>query len=75
MNINKNIGVWMDHSSASFIHLNSHKNSFKVISQFTTDVKEEALSRSEILMHTKEQTLNKAYYKEIADEILRYDCV
>ena len=75
MNINKNIGVWMDHSSASFIHLNSHKNSFKVISQFTTDVKEEALSRSEILMHTKEQTLDKAYYKEIADEILRYDCV
>lgn len=75
MNLTKNIGVWMDHSSANFINLNTKKNSYTVISQFTTDVKDEALKRNEHLMHIKEQELNEAYYKEIADEILRYDRV
>ena len=35
----------------------------------------EALSRSEDLMHNKEQQMHEAYYKEIADEILKYDNV
>ena len=75
MSVTKNIGVWMDHSSANFINLNTKKNSYTVISQFTPDVKDEALTRNEHLMHVKEQGLNEAYYKEIADEIVRYDRV
>lgn len=75
MNTKKNIGLWMDHSTANFISLNAKRNSFTVISKFTKGVKEEALSRSENLMHNKEQQMHEAYYKEIADEIVRYNHV
>ncbi len=75
MNVTKKMGVWMDHSSANFIDLTTKKNSYTIISQFTTDAKDEAITKNEHLMHVKEQTLNKAYYKEIAAEIEGYDRV
>jgi hypothetical protein len=71
----KNIGIWMDHSTANFINVGSAKNNFSVNSKFTTEVKEEALNKNENLMHNKEQQMHEAYYKEIADEILTYDGV
>ncbi|EPR73783.1 hypothetical protein ADIWIN_1143 [Winogradskyella psychrotolerans RS-3] len=54
------------------IDLNSKKNSYSIVSKFTFDTKEEALTRSENLMHNKRQQMNEAYYKEISDEILKY---
>ncbi len=65
----------MDHSTANLIDLNSTKEQHSITSEFTFDVKEEALSRSENLMHNKENQQQEAYYKEIAKEILSYDHV
>lgn len=71
----KNLGIWMDHSTANLINLNSkHGNQF-VSSKFNSGTKEEALSKSESLMHNKKQQMQEAYYKEIADEIVKYDHV
>lgn len=75
MKTKKTIGIWMDHSSANFIDLQSEKNNFTVESKFTFATKEEALSRSENLMHNKEQQMQEAYYKEIGNAILKYDHV
>lgn len=71
----KNLGIWMDHSSANLIDLNSKREKQSITSQFTFEVRGEALSRSENLMHNKERQMQEAYYKEIADEILNYDHV
>ena len=75
MTTNKNLGIWMDHSVAHLIDLNTIKNKHSVKSKFTYNSKEEALSRSENIMHNKEIQMHEAYYKEIADEILNYDHV
>lgn len=64
----------MDHSSANFIDLKTNKD-HSIESKFTFDTKEEALSKSESLMHNKRQQMHEAFYKEIADEILNYNHV
>lgn len=75
MEQNKKIGIWMDHSTAKFINLNTEKNNSYTTSKFTFNVKEEALSKSEKLMHNKRQQMHEAFYKEIANKILSYDHV
>lgn len=65
----------MDHSTANFIDLNADKNNHSISSEFTFSTKEEALNRGERHMHNKEQQMHVAYYKEIADTILKYDHV
>lgn len=75
METQKQLGIWMDHSSANLIDLNSKKKSHSIISKFTFDTKEEALNRSEKGMHNKSQQLQEAYYKDIADQILNYNQV
>ncbi|HVA98841.1 MAG TPA: hypothetical protein VNG53_08100 [Bacteroidia bacterium] len=71
----KNLGIWMDHSAAKLIDLNTKSNNCSILSKFTFDTKEEALHKSEKLMHNKEQQMHEEFYKEIADKILRYDHV
>ncbi|WP_452228079.1 hypothetical protein [Lacinutrix sp. MEBiC02404] len=68
----KNLGIWMDHSIANLIDLNSNKHSYAIESEFTFDTKEEALNKSESGMHNKKQQMQEAYYKEIGDVILNY---
>lgn len=75
MDIKKNIGIWMDHSSAKFIDINKQSNNCTINSNFTDVVREEAMNRSEKLMHNKEQQMHEAYYKEISDGIKSYDRV
>mgnify|MGYP003638529559 CR=1 FL=1 len=72
MKTQKNLGIWMDHSIANLIDLDSKKNTKSIVSDFTSNTKEEALNKSESLMHNKRQQMNEAYYREIADEILNY---
>ncbi len=69
----KNLGIWMDHSTANLIDLNAENST--ISSPFTFLVKEEALSRSEHIMHNKESQMHEAYYKKIALEILKYNHV
>jgi len=71
----KNLGIWMDHSSAELIDLEAKKNSQTITTQFTFNTQEEALKKSENLMHNKEQQMDLSYYKEIGEEILKYDHV
>jgi hypothetical protein len=75
MKTHKNLGIWMDHSTAHFIDLKADKNDHSISSAFTFNTKEEALKRSESIMHNKEHQMHEAYYKKIADEILNYDNV
>ncbi len=70
-----NLGIWMDHSKAHLIDINSKNNSRSIVSKFTSEKKEEALNTSESLMHNKRQQMHEAYYKEIADEIIKYNHV
>jgi hypothetical protein len=71
----KNLGIWMDHSTADLIDISANKNIHSISSEFNADTKEEALSKSEKGMHNKRQQMHEAYYKEIADKILHYDHV
>lgn len=73
MKSTKNIGVWMDHSTANFINLDKEKNKFTIQSNFTFNDKEAALKKSESLMHNKENQQHETYYKEIGHEILKYN--
>lgn len=69
------LGIWMDHASADLIDMESNKIDQSITSDFTFNVKEEALSRSESIMHNKEQQMHESYYKEISEQILQYDHV
>ncbi len=69
------LGIWMDHSTAHLIDIKLKKNNCTIASDFTFETKEETLSRSESIMHNKRQQLHEAYYKEIANEILKYNHV
>lgn len=71
----KNLGIWMDHSAADLIDLNTKKNNQVITSKFDLETKQEVLPRSEYTMHNKRQQMHEAYYKEIASEIVKYDQV
>lgn len=71
----KNLGIWMDHSDANLIDLNTESDNGSIKSKFTSSTKETALQKGENLMHNKEQQMHEAYYKEIAATILKYDHV
>lgn len=74
METNK-LGIWMDHSEANLINLNVDNKNHIIQSKFAFSTKEEALQKGEKHMHNKEQQQQEAYYKEIANEILKYDHV
>ena len=70
----KNIGIWMDHASAHLMAFTTDPIETTIItSAFTHQEKEHSLSKSENLMHNKEQHQQAAYYKEIGEVIKRYE--
>ena len=75
MKTNKNLGIWMDHLNANLIDLDTVEEVNVITSKFNYSVKDEAIRNSEKGMHNKRQQLNEAYYKEISQEILKYDSV
>ncbi len=76
MKAKNNLGIWMDHSTAQLIDLKSQENCRNINSKFTFDKKEETLKKSgESQMHNKEQQMHEAFYKEISEEIIKYDHV
>ena len=73
MKTEKKLGIWMDHRSAHLIDL--EQNLIKpqnIDSNFTHEVREESLNRSEHIMHNKEQQQQSAYYQKLAKIILGY---
>ncbi|MBA3681894.1 MAG: hypothetical protein H0W73_12150 [Bacteroidetes bacterium] len=76
MESKKKLGVWMDHASAHLIEfLNDGVEHKTVDSKFTHQVKEEALNKSEHVMHNKEQHQQAEYYKKLGESIKGYDNV
>ncbi len=74
MEVKKQIGIWMDHSTA---HILEHKGD-KIItsninSEFTHEQRQHALGKNENLMHNKEQHMQSKYYKTIADVVKGHD--
>jgi len=66
----KQIGIWMDHSTAFIMELTNHEFlESSVSSEFTHEEKESGLSKSENLMHHKEQHQQSAYYKKLSQII------
>ncbi len=72
----KQLGIWMDHSSAHIMELNSDVITTEIIrSEFTPEVKTETLHKNENLMHNKERHLQHSYYKKISEAIKDHDNV
>jgi hypothetical protein len=70
----KNLGIWMDHSSAHLMEFTTDPIETKTIeSAFTHDAKEQSLGKSENLMHNKEQHQRSAYYKKLGEVIKKYE--
>lgn len=75
METTKKLGIWIDHSSANLIDFNGSISHSTIETDFTHESKVDAMQRSENLMHNKRQQMHEAYYKKIADQILKYDHV
>jgi len=72
----KELGIWMDHSSAHLMEFTRDPIQTKTIeSKFTHQEKEHSLSKSENLMHNKEQHEQAEYYKKLGDVIKNYEAV
>ena len=72
----KNLGIWMDHSSAHLMEFTTDPIETKTIeSKFTHQVKLESLNRSEHIMHNKEQHQQSEYYKKLGEIIKNYEGV
>ena len=72
MKTNK-LGIWMDHANANLIEFTVEPMMTDTISsKFTHTEKEHSLSKSENLMHHKEQHQQSEYYQELADTIKHY---
>jgi hypothetical protein len=72
----KDLGIWMDHQTAHLMAFTTDPiQTITIDSKFTHAEKEQALSRSEKLMHNKEQQEESAYYKELGELIRDYDDV
>jgi nitrogenase subunit NifH len=76
MSTSPQLGIWMDHASAHIMEFNNDIITTKIIkSKFSHREKEYSLSKSESLMHHKEQHEQAQYYNELADIIKNYNHV
>jgi hypothetical protein len=76
MKTTKKLGIWMDHAVSHVISIENDIMESQVIeSNFSHEEKEESLSKSESLMHNKENHKQSAYYKQLQDIIRNYDDV
>ena len=76
MKAERNLGIWMDHSSAHLIDSDGESMGLKEItSAFNHVIKEETVEKSEKEMHHKENNEQLAFYKEIEKAITEYSNV
>jgi len=70
----KQLGIWMDHASAHIIEFSTESNEATTIhSNFTHQVKQDTLSKSENVMHNKEQHQQHEYYMKLGEIIKNYE--
>jgi hypothetical protein len=75
MNINRKLGIWMDHSNAYLMELANDIVVQRVVSELTNIDTEFNFYKGEKLVHKKEQHLQISYYKKIGDIIKKYQDV
>ncbi|MEI7582897.1 hypothetical protein [Runella sp.] len=74
MTNSKKIGIWMDSESAHLMELTPDPIQTTIIeSKFNHQEKEFTLSKSENLMHNKEQHQQSEYYKKLGEVIRNYE--
>lgn len=74
MHDKKQLGIWMDHSSAHIIEYSDSSLETETIdTNFTHQDKESSLRKSENLMHNKEQQQQGNYYKKLGEVIKSFD--
>ncbi len=72
----KNLGIWMDHSSAHLMEFTTDPIETKtIVSKFTHQVKVDSFDKGEKMMHNKEQHFLSDYYKKMGEQIKKYDDV
>ena len=72
----KYLGIWMDHSRANLMEFNPGSIETKrLYSEFTHEAREEAIGKSEKLMHNKENHQQAEYYKHLGEKIRHYESV
>ena len=72
----KRLGIWMDHSNAHLMEFSmSDIETTTISSNFTHQVKEDTLNKSENLMHHKERHTQAEYYKHLGESIRNYEQV
>lgn len=70
----KNLGIWMDHSSANLMEFTTDPITTKTINlNFTHLAREHNFKKSEKMMHSKEQQRQSEYYKRLGDAISHYE--
>jgi ribonucleotide monophosphatase NagD (HAD superfamily) len=74
MKINKKISVYLNYLTAHIIDFANISLEIKTFSSgFTHEEKMQTLSKAEITMHHKEQTVNAAYFKTLLNELKNYN--
>lgn len=74
MTTKKNLGIWMDHSSAHLMEFTSEPIETNIIeSKFTHEEREHSLGKSEHVMHNKEQHQQAEFYKKLGETIRNYE--
>lgn len=75
MDSKKTLGIWMDHSKANLFTKGQSTCHKTISSDFSNTNKSDALNKSESLMHNKEQQHTESYFKNISDEIVKFNHV
>ncbi len=74
MKTTKQLGVWMDYSTAYVMELKGDSITTTVVeSEFTWEEKQHSFFKNEERMHKKEMQLHTKYFKKIADLIKGFD--
>lgn len=69
----RRIGIWMDHITAHLMEYKAEMKANIIESEFTHADKEESISKSEKLMHNKEQHKQAEFYHKLAKVIINFD--
>jgi hypothetical protein len=70
----KRLGIWMDHLNAHLMEFSTYRmKSNTIASKFNHAEKEQTLSKSENLMHNKEQHQQAEYYRKLGDTVRNYE--
>ncbi|WP_264564287.1 hypothetical protein [Flavobacterium sp. N3904] len=76
MKTRKKLGIWMDNSIAHIIEFTDQWEELQTIeSNFTHQDRVSSQSKSENIMHNKEQQSQAEFYKKLEDIIVKYDTV